>query len=222
MYNGGKNNPIAWQTIINQMPPHRIYIEAFLGSGAVMKHKLPAQKNFGFDLDRKVINDYHASAAYEVVNSCAISYLEHTLHRAGVDVLVYLDPPYPKCSRRSQKDLYQFEMTDKQHERLLAAIKFTDAKIIISTLQNELYSTALADWRIVTFDNPTRHGIQKELLYMNFPAPEALHDYRFLGTDKSDKQRIRRKIQRHVNTLKRLPAYERQAIIQAINNCHAG
>ena len=36
-YPGGKNN--CYQQIINLIPPHDTYIEAFLGSGAVLRHK---------------------------------------------------------------------------------------------------------------------------------------------------------------------------------------
>jgi hypothetical protein len=41
-YPGGKNGTGTFQKIINQMPPHDVYIEAFLGSGAVMRLKRPA------------------------------------------------------------------------------------------------------------------------------------------------------------------------------------
>ncbi|MGJ8626091.1 MAG: hypothetical protein ACSHXB_03935 [Sulfitobacter sp.] len=38
-YPGGKNGGGAYQRIINHMPPHRFYIEPFLGSGAVLRNK---------------------------------------------------------------------------------------------------------------------------------------------------------------------------------------
>ena len=44
-YPGGKNGAGEYQRIINHMPPHKTYIEAFLGSGAVMRHKRLAQRN---------------------------------------------------------------------------------------------------------------------------------------------------------------------------------
>ena len=48
-YPGGKNGAGIYQRIINHMPPHRVYIEPFLGSGAVMRHKRPAERNIGID-----------------------------------------------------------------------------------------------------------------------------------------------------------------------------
>lgn len=52
-YPGGKNGSGVYQRLINLMPPHSTYIEPFLGSGAVMRLKLPAQVNIGRDLDPK-------------------------------------------------------------------------------------------------------------------------------------------------------------------------
>jgi DNA adenine methylase len=53
VYPGGKN--ACYQQIINLMPPHRVYIEPFLGSGAVMRMKRPAELNIGLDLDEKAL-----------------------------------------------------------------------------------------------------------------------------------------------------------------------
>jgi len=36
-YPGGKSGAGVYQTIINRMPPHRVYIEPFLGGAAIMR-----------------------------------------------------------------------------------------------------------------------------------------------------------------------------------------
>ncbi len=54
-YPGGKNGAGVYQTIINLMPPHRVYIEPFLGGGAVMRLKRPAELNIGVDLDPQAL-----------------------------------------------------------------------------------------------------------------------------------------------------------------------
>jgi hypothetical protein len=53
---------------------------------------------------------------------------------------------------------------------------------------------------------------------MNYPKPNSLHDYSFLGNDFRERERIRKKIFRHVEGLKRLPDHERGAIIEAITS----
>jgi DNA adenine methylase len=50
-YPGGKGGQGVFQSLINLMPPHDVYIEPFLGSGAVMRNKRPARLNIGLDLD---------------------------------------------------------------------------------------------------------------------------------------------------------------------------
>jgi site-specific DNA-adenine methylase len=54
-YPGGKGGAGVYQAIINQMPPHDVYIEPFLGAGAVMRRKRPASVNLGIDIDPAVI-----------------------------------------------------------------------------------------------------------------------------------------------------------------------
>ena len=49
-YPGGKSGAGVFQTIINLMPPHDVYVEPFLGGAAVMRMKRPASLNIGIDL----------------------------------------------------------------------------------------------------------------------------------------------------------------------------
>jgi DNA adenine methylase len=51
-YPGGKGGAGVYQTIINGMPRHEVYVEPFLGGGAVMAAKRPACLNIGVDLNR--------------------------------------------------------------------------------------------------------------------------------------------------------------------------
>jgi DNA adenine methylase len=58
-YPGGKNAAGVYHTIINQMPPHRIYIEPFLGSGAILRNKRPADgMSYGIEPDQEVFTSW--------------------------------------------------------------------------------------------------------------------------------------------------------------------
>src|SRR5271154_4598059 len=57
-YPGGKNGAGVYQTIINLIPPHAVYIEPFLGGGAVMRLKRPAAVNVGLDLDAGAVRRF--------------------------------------------------------------------------------------------------------------------------------------------------------------------
>jgi len=61
-YPGGKNGAGTYQKIINLMPPHDVYIEPFLGGGAVMRLKRPAALNIGLDLSAASIGAFRDSS----------------------------------------------------------------------------------------------------------------------------------------------------------------
>lgn len=61
-YPGGKNGSGVYQRLISMMPPHDVYIELFLGSGAVMRRKKPADRiSFAYELNAKTIDAFAAA-----------------------------------------------------------------------------------------------------------------------------------------------------------------
>jgi hypothetical protein len=63
----------------------------------------------------------------------------------------------------------------------------------------------------------TRGGrLATEWVWMNYPHPLHLHDYRFLGEGFRERERIKRKKQRWVNRLHSMPILERRALLAAI------
>lgn len=52
-YDGGKG--VVFRHIINEMPPHKTYVEPFVGRGAVAMNKKPAERNILIDKDSDVI-----------------------------------------------------------------------------------------------------------------------------------------------------------------------
>jgi DNA adenine methylase len=225
-YPGGKAGAGVYQTIINQMPPHHTYIEPFLGGGAVMRLKRPATLNIGIDLDAAVIamfDDVACTTARSgdagsrfCFNECdALTYLRAYPYSGGE--LVYCDPPYMHRTR-GRINLYAHEMTDEQHAELLEVIKALPCRVMISGYWTRLYADMLTSWRHTTFQAMTRAGrTATESLWCNFAEPLMLHDYRYLGSDFRERERIKRKKTRWVTKLKTMPALERHALLAVID-----
>ena len=57
-YPGGKNGAGVFQTLINLIPPHDLYIEAFVGSGAVFRNKRCAPASIVIDADGDVAGEW--------------------------------------------------------------------------------------------------------------------------------------------------------------------
>jgi len=220
-YPGGKGGSGVWQRIINQMPPHKTYVEAFLGGGSVLLAKRPAVASIGIDADAAVIEAWRSSPAttpnMTLVHGDGIAYLDAN-HTWSEDVLCYLDPPYLMSTRRQHRQIYRCELSDKDHERLLRVIKRMSCMVILSGYWSEMYSDALKNWRTDTFMTRTRGGaLAEEWLWMNFDPPFALHDYRYLGENFRERERIKRKITRWKDRLIHMEPLEQHAIMAAIS-----
>lgn len=231
-YFGGKGASGTYQTIINHIPPHDIYIELFLGGGSVMRWKKPAPiANLGLDLDSKVIdlwNSVSLPKEFKIISGDALLFLDDSKFRKmlkikslNVKIFLYLDPPYLMESRKDKHKQYRFEMTREQHIELLQLITKIPtrlAMVAISCYKNKLYQEYLKDWNYITFESQTRHGKATEYLYMNYDMPRELHDYSFLGSNFRERERIKKTVQRHVARMKRMPVPERNAILEAYKN----
>jgi site-specific DNA-adenine methylase len=66
-YDGGKG--LVFRTIINEIPPHDIFISGFAGACAVARNKRPAKLNILIDADERVIDGWRSM----LVNSDEVS-----------------------------------------------------------------------------------------------------------------------------------------------------
>lgn len=83
------------------------------------------------------------------------------------NVLIYCDPPYV-LSTRSRRQ-YRYEMTDDDHEALLLELCKSQAMIMLSGYECELYDRYLNDWRKVQVAARAQNtGIRTETLWMNY------------------------------------------------------
>jgi len=219
-YPGGKSGSGVCQRIISQMPPHQVYIEPFLGGGVVLFTKAPALINVGVDADPRVIEAAGARLAadgdgrgrFDLVCGDGISYLRQWRWWTGA--LVYCDPPYLMSMRISQRRLYRYELELQGHIALLQVLCRLPCYVMVSGYESELYSQALSTWRVVRYRTMTRGGrMADECLWCNFPEPVELHDYRFLGSDFRERERIRRRRSRWVAMLAAMPVLERAAVV---------
>jgi site-specific DNA-adenine methylase len=212
-YPGGKGK--CYQRLINLMPPHQTYIETHLGAGAVMRHKKPAARNIGVDVDPAVHGAWtnHSVKGLELIQGDASSYLSRFMYDGSE--LIYADPPYVTQTRRRAK-IYRFEYDQGQHEQLLATLRRVPCKVMISGYDSALYNEALQGWRKVTFMAKTHTDVREECVWMNYSAPEELHDSRYLGDTFRERQTIGRRQSRLRDRISAMDPVERNDFLRWI------
>ncbi|MEM7345771.1 MAG: DNA cytosine methyltransferase [Chloroflexota bacterium] len=186
-----------------------------------MANIAPARLNIGLDLSAEVIDTARTAICgegrqYEFIQGDALEWLKQ--YPWSGNEFVYLDPPYLLETRTCQRDLYDHEFyTEAQHTELLTLVKSIPAKVMISGYWSELYANLLADWHTVSYQAITRGGtMATEWLWMNYPEPVELHDYRWLGDNYRERERIKRKRQRWIKNLRKMDLLERRGLLSAM------
>jgi len=94
--------------------------------------------------------------------------------------------------------------------------------VMISGYYSDIYAKELAGWRTATFKAQTRGGTTAtEWVWMNFPEPLELHDYRYLGSNFRQRERIKRKQNRWRARLLRMNSTERYAMLATLEELRA-
>jgi site-specific DNA-adenine methylase len=214
-YPGGKGGSGVVQQIINQIPPHRVYVEPFVGGGAVLRAKLPAVESIVVDVDHMALAPWFRPGVTAICGD-AISFLESYEWQGGE--YVYCDPPYLMETRSSKRPLYRHEFGgEDDHRRLLAVVKRLPCMVSISGYWSELYDSELSGWRSISYQTVTRGGRKvTEYLWMNYGVPRELHDYRYLGNDYKERWNLAKQRRRWRARLERMSLLERYALVSSI------
>ncbi len=253
-YPGAKWNIAYW--IISHFPEHKVYCEAFFGSGAVFFNKRPVYTETINDIDGNIVNlfkvcrenpdelarlieltpfareefaacyeksddpveqarrtlvRYHQS--YGTSNSSRRSWrnvqtyggprtatmwnnlpdiicevcgrlkeaqiecidaIELIKRYDDENTLIYCDPSYLPDLRK--KYIYKHEVNEDYHRKLLAALKKSKSKVVLSGYDNDLYNTELSGWSTDTVQTVIQMGQHRtEKLWMNFDT--GIHFY---------------------------------------------
>ncbi|MEM6342569.1 MAG: hypothetical protein AAF927_01770 [Bacteroidota bacterium] len=237
-YPGGKGGDCVYQAIINQMPLHDTFISLFMGGGFVENYKRLAKKNIFIDADTSVINSWRSTIfgdgiSLENIHLQCSDYgtwlktyflLNPALNNPKT--LIFSDPPYFEDVRSDKRKVYyKHELKSRaEHGRFLAYMStpYIKAKVIICGYDSGYYNRILSPdrgWLTYTYMGRTRGGMREETLWMNFdPLDYPLHDYRYVGENARQRHRIKKKVNREIEKLNRLPQREREALLNAIHH----
>ena len=216
-YNGGKCGNGTYQNIINFIPKHDLFIDAMAGNGGIFFNLQLPQRAVYNDIDPSVIDNFDYVVPSEVIkeNLC-YSGLIDKYDFVSSKAFIYFDPPYHFDTRSTKQKYYNFDWSDSDHDKFLSKVVTVKSNCMVSHYPCELYDTALKNWHTFDFMSMTRGGLRQERIYMNYAKPEVLQDFRYLGKNYTDRQRIKRKITRFLEKLENLEELERTGILSAV------
>lgn len=216
-YPGSKAGSGVYHLIIGQMPPHTVYVEPFYGSGQVFIRKRRSERSILIDISQGSIS----SAPNEpgVRRICGNAFAVLPLLDLPTDAVIYCDPPY-LLSTRNNRRYYEHEMTDTQHELLLALIERMNCRVMLSGYPSTLYSSRLRTWRCVRYRTRTRQRTVTECLWCNFEEPSELHDWRYAGKSYRERLTLKRLASRWLGKLERMNERKRGYVLAAIAQRH--
>jgi DNA adenine methylase len=226
-YPGGKNHGSSYPRIINQIPPHELYIEPFAGSAAIRRLMRPSQKSILIDMDREALGRLAGwvPAGTDLLFENALNWLERdplSVALPRMPTVIYCDPPYVASACASPLR-YEHVLTNEDHRRLIRRLKQLKCFVLLSGYWSGLYGNLLSDWRMIHWPQITRGGtIAEECLWMNFPEPVELHDYRHLGLNFRERQDVKRQQQRWRRKLAGMTLLKRHALLSVLADLQPG
>ncbi len=130
------------------------------------------------------------------------------------DPFVYFDPPYHEV-----RSYYSTKWGDSDHERLISLFLNLLAPAALSGYATRLYQDRLSGVRRIEIPTINRAGKRcVEVLWMNYDEPARYHDTRFVGEDRRERERIRRRLRNWTRGLSGLPTAERQALFTNLSD----
>jgi hypothetical protein len=85
---------------------------------------------------------------------------------------------------------------------------------MISGYWSEMYAKELAGWNSTHFQAQTRQGPATEWVWMNYPEPTELHDYRYIGGDFRERENIKKRLGTIKRKIGNLSEIERRALLE--------
>jgi DNA adenine methylase len=240
-YPGGKSGAGIFQRLINLIPCHRVLLVPFAGHCGVVRNIRAAEHTIVIDANPDVC-DWWArwcrtkrGRALEIHNCDGIEWMRYRFglfryrdagscvsratRKKEAEYFVFCDPPYVLSGRLGGR-IYECELTDDDHRRFIDTVTAMDATgddrcIMICGYASHLYSS-IDEWDSIDHRVPTRHGLQDERIWINYPRPEKLHDYRYIGKNRRERERIRRRQKNWLSQLSAMTELERIGMIEAL------
>jgi site-specific DNA-adenine methylase len=200
---------------MNRLPKSKRYFSLFFGGGGL------ENSNYTADAFFVCAEKNPECKKFEIPSMAIIEFSDYKdLLEENVFIqedFIFSDPPYMFSTRSSGKKYYKYEFTTKNHIEFLNYMISLPCKIMITHPECDLYNEYLKGWSKEELNYMTRNGWFKDTVWTNYNTADIeLLNYDCLGTDFTDRQRIKRQRNNIVNKFKNLDNHVRLAIVKEL------
>lgn len=103
----------------------------------------------------------------QIENKPAIELIKRTDTK---NTFFFIDPPYPKIILNNSKNMYEYTLTDKEHEVLIDILANLEGKVIVTIYENDIYDKLLENGYHKKYikNIDLNHKLKIETIYMNY------------------------------------------------------
>ena len=221
-----RKRPNLAMRIISLLPPHGVFVEPFAGTSPLSAVKLPARRTIVIDCNPVVVAELEGLTSdwAEVTLGDGVVFMETLGDDGGAvecekaepltaRILVVCRPPAIRVRTHLAKAKPFW--SEAEHRRFLRVANRLKCFTAVVARSSPLYETELAGWtrvRLTRICSESRGYVS----WLNFARPTVLHDYRFIGGNKSGCRAVRRQQERLINKLHQMRPVHRNAMLQRI------
>ena len=221
LYPGNNSGNGEYHTILQNIPKCDLFIEVMCGSAFISSLVTGCNVHVN-DIDEQLMQQHKENFSIADTSTIKFTALDYRalLSKVSKDrvynAVFYFDVPYLRETRYRQRKLYKHDWSRSDHVEFLKIVNNISQSVMVLHPPCNLYNDALQDFRKIDFKVMTRGGLKDRCLYMNFPQPQLLQCWQYVGKNFTRRQQLKRIAERMIKRIDNYKDNERAAILSCV------
>jgi len=197
-YTGNKAIPGVRERILGLIPAAHLFVEGFAGSGGIAKIVYSSGGQvLLIEKDALQCSQLRLHAPeLKVIEADFLSWYRDNENTLPEKTVIFLDPPYLHSTRSRGADLYNCELTPRDHVAILNTVISSRHKFIIIHPITDLYTQSLKYWDFTQISIRYHKKTSFEGIWTNYDLDTPLFNYLACCKSNTQRQQVKRELSR--------------------------